>query len=68
MRASDKDLPVKAKFSVAFWASYWILNSFPEWTYEDKIFETNCEYIPFVLAVVLLIANWILVLVREIWS
>ena len=68
MRASDKDLPVKAKFSVSLWASYWIIKSFPEWTYEDQTSETNCDYIPFMLATVLMIANWILVFVGEIWS
>jgi hypothetical protein len=51
-------------FGGLIWATVKVFSSYNEWTYENKTSETYCEYTPFVFAMIVLIVNWILLLVR----
>ena len=55
---------ILAHFGGLIWATVKVFSSYHDWTYEDKTSENYCEYTPFVFAMVVLIVNWILLLVR----
>ena len=54
-----------AQMAVLFWATVKVFSPYTEWILEDKTSENYGEYDPFVFSTVVLIANWILMGVRD---
>ena len=47
------------QFVIYIWGSVIIFGVYKDWTYEDKLSETFCEYTPYMFSFVMLILGWI---------